>query len=65
MKYVAAITQIGLAFVVNVLVFIGIGLFLDSRLNLGGVGKITGVIVGLASGFYNSYQVLKRIASRL
>lgn len=65
MRYVAAITQIGLAFVMNVLVFLGIGFFLDSRLNMGGIGKMAGLAVGLVSGFYNSYQVLKRIGSRL
>lgn len=64
MKYLAALTQIGLAFVVNVLVFLGLGYLLDQRLQLGGLGKVAGMLIGLASGFYNSYLVLRRLGSK-
>lgn len=64
MKYLAALTQIGLAFVVNVLVFLGLGYLLDQRLQLGDLGKVAGMLIGLASGFYNSYLVLRRLGSK-
>ncbi|MGB9868197.1 MAG: AtpZ/AtpI family protein [Bacillota bacterium] len=65
MKYLAALTQIGLAFVVNVLVFLGLGYLIDQKLHLEGLAKIVGVVIGLLSGFYNSWVVLRRLGSKL
>jgi len=65
LRYITMVTQIGGVFVVNALVFLLAGQWLDSRLGTGGLLQALFLIVGVAVSFYMSYLTLDRISRRL
>ena len=57
--YLGLVTQLGITIVVSILVGLGIGLFLDSKLNLKGPFTILFLIIGIIGGFKAAYELIE------
>lgn len=56
--YLGLIMQLGVTVVVSVLVGLGIGLFIDSKLGLNGPFTIIFLIIGIIGGFKAAYELI-------
>lgn len=58
MRAFSMLTEVGLLIVAAAAVGFGIGYLIDTLLNFNLLFKISGLIVGLAAGFYSVYKLL-------
>ena len=61
--YLGLVTQLGITIVVSVLVGLGIGIFIDKKLNLNGPFTITFLIFGIIGGFKAAYELIIKAKS--
>jgi succinate-acetate transporter protein len=59
-QYFTLITQLGLTVISSILIFTFLFVFLDSRLNSNGILIPVGVILGVLTGVFAAYKLLKR-----
>jgi ATP synthase protein I len=59
-KNLSLLTHLGLLMVANLGVGFISGYFLDNFLNTNIVFKITGLILGIGSGFYSNYRLIRQ-----
>lgn len=64
LKYLGLITQLGLQFVASILIFFLGFLYLDRLLSANNLLLVPGIVIGLFSGFYNSYRLLKKFYTK-
>ncbi|MFW6007351.1 MAG: AtpZ/AtpI family protein [Halanaerobiales bacterium] len=57
------LTQIGIIMVVNIAVGFFLGQLIDTYLEIELFFKITGLILGIISGFYSNYKIIKDVFS--
>ena len=57
-KYLSLLTQIGLLMVINILIFLGLGVWLDKIFKTNGIFLIVLLLIGIISGFYSVYKVI-------
>lgn len=57
----ALIGQVGLNISLGALLGIGIGLFIDSKLNSSPIATLIGLLLGLAAGIYNVYRLISKM----
>ncbi|MFH1428815.1 MAG: AtpZ/AtpI family protein [Candidatus Margulisiibacteriota bacterium] len=60
-KYLSLLTQVGVTMVLNIVIFLFIGLFLDKWLNTNGIILIIFLLTGIGSGFYCVYKVINEV----
>ena len=58
--YLGLITQLGVCIIVSTLVGLGIGIFIDSKMNLKGPFTIAFLVIGIIGGFKAAYELIKR-----
>ena len=58
--YLGLVTQLGITVIVSVLVGLGIGLFIDSKLGLKGPFTITFLVIGIIGGFKAAYELIMK-----
>jgi len=56
--YLGLVTQLGITIIVSVLVGLGIGLFIDNKLNMKGPFTITFLVIGIIGGFKAAYELI-------
>ena len=61
MRGLGLITQIGIVIVVNIGVGFFLGYLLDNYLGTAMIFKLLGLLVGIGSGFYSDYKLIKSI----
>lgn len=65
-KYFNFFAQIAFIIVVSLLVFLFLGVYLDKKFYNGyGLFTILGIVVGLFSGGYNAYKIVKKYIKEL
>lgn len=60
-KKVVYASSIGLVLVISTLIGLGGGYLLDSLLDTNPWFTIAGLLVGIIAGFYNGYEMIKKI----
>ena len=60
-KYLHLIIKIGVGVVTSILVGFLIGLLIDRRFNLSGIGVLVGVIIGVAIGFVWLFREVMKV----
>ncbi|MFC1478833.1 AtpZ/AtpI family protein [Candidatus Margulisiibacteriota bacterium] len=60
-KYLSLLTQIGVTMVLNIVIFLFIGLFLDKWLKTNGIMLVVFLLIGIGSGFYCVYRVINEV----
>jgi F0F1-type ATP synthase assembly protein I len=63
--YFSLIVEIGLNMILAILIFFFLGLYCDNKFNLRGVGIISGIIIGVLGGVYNSYKAIINLDKKL
>lgn len=59
MRALAMITQLGIVMIVNIAVGFFLGYLVDNWLSREVIFKIGGLIIGISSGFYSNYRLIK------
>ena len=59
MRSMGLLTQLGIVIIVNIGVGFYLGFKLDQWLEYDYLFKILGIIIGIGSGFYSDYQLIK------
>ena len=57
-RSVALLGQVGWTIALSTVVGLGIGLFIDSKLQSSPVATLIGLLLGLAAGIYNVYRLI-------
>ncbi len=57
-KNLFLITQIGLVFMISVLLSIFLGNIIDEKLNSGNIFKVIFIIIGVVSGFASVFKII-------
>ncbi|HEX8732653.1 MAG TPA: AtpZ/AtpI family protein [Ktedonobacterales bacterium] len=57
----ALVGQVGLTISISLLVGIGIGLFIDSKLHSSPIATLIGLLLGLAAGIYGVYRLISSL----
>jgi F0F1-type ATP synthase assembly protein I len=60
LKYFGLVSQLGLSFISAFLILFFLFLFLDKKLKTNGILLIIGTILGVASGIFTAYKILKK-----
>ncbi|HEV8193618.1 MAG TPA: AtpZ/AtpI family protein [Ktedonobacterales bacterium] len=55
------IGQLGLTVAIPILLGIGAGLFIDSKLQSSPIATLLGLLLGLAAGVYGAYRLISRL----
>jgi ATP synthase protein I len=55
------IGQLGLTVAIPILLGIGAGLFIDSKLQSSPIATLLGLLLGLAAGVYGAYRLVSRL----
>jgi len=58
--YFTLVTQLGLVVVITILVGFGLGFWIDQKFNTSPTFVILFLVVGVAAGLYNAYQMIMR-----
>ncbi|HHE37904.1 MAG TPA: AtpZ/AtpI family protein [Candidatus Cloacimonetes bacterium] len=64
LTYISLITQVGLTFIISLLIFFFLFLYLDKKLQTNGILTGIGTLLGVFSGFYASYKLIKRFIGK-
>jgi len=59
MRTLGLLTQLGIVIIVNIGVGFYLGLKLDQWLGFNFLFKIIGILIGIGSGFFSDYQLIK------
>lgn len=62
MRGVALLTELGLVIVVNIGAGFFLGSLLDNWIGIKILFKIIGMLIGVISGFYSDYKLIKKIS---
>ncbi|MDE3229244.1 MAG: AtpZ/AtpI family protein [Chloroflexota bacterium] len=57
----ALVGQVGLTISFSLLIGIGIGLFIDSKLHSSPIATLIGLLLGLAAGIYGVYRLISSL----
>ncbi|MBC8385979.1 MAG: AtpZ/AtpI family protein [Candidatus Cloacimonetes bacterium] len=60
LQYLSLITQLGLTVIVSIMIFFFLFLYLDRKFQTKGILIAIGTFLGVISGIYNGYTILKK-----
>jgi len=64
LTYISLITQVGLTFIISLLIFFFLFLYLDRKFQTNGILLGIGTLLGVFSGFYTSYRLTKKFIGK-